>query len=131
MLVLAAAFAAPLVRVSGLQNFGINLFGRSKVGKTTALLAGASVIGIGTERDLPNWNSTSNAFLETARGFNDLMLPAYEVGLLAGNRRDAYAPIRERIYAFQRGAGSCAPQQCHRGGDMGDVVLARDIRVNI
>jgi putative DNA primase/helicase len=103
MLVLAAAFAAPLVGISGLQNFGINIFGRSKVGKTTALLVGASAIGIGTERDLPNWNSTNNAFLETARGFNDLMLPANEVGLLAGKRRDAYAPIRERIYAFSEG----------------------------
>jgi len=103
MLVLAAAFAAPLLKVSGLQNFGINTFGRSKVGKTTALLVGASAIGIGSERNLPNWNATSNAFLETARGFNDLMLPANEVGLLAGKRGDAYGPIRERIYAFSEG----------------------------
>ncbi len=103
MLVVAAEFAAPLVRISRLQNFGINLFGRSKVGKTTALLVGASVIGIETERDLPNWNSTSSAFLETARGFNDLVLHVNEVGLLAGKRRDAYAPIRERIYAFSEG----------------------------
>ena len=103
MLVLAVAFAAPLVRISGLQNFGVNIFGRSKVGKTTALLVGASAIGIGTERDLPNWNSTNNAFLETARGFADLMVPANEVGLLAGKRRDAYAPIRERIYLFSEG----------------------------
>jgi hypothetical protein len=86
VLVLAVAFAAPLVKISGLQNFGINIFGRSKVGKTTALLVGASAIGIGTERDLPNWNSTSNAFLETARGFSDLMVPANEVGLLAACR---------------------------------------------
>ncbi len=82
-----------------------------KIGKTTALLVGASAIGIGTERDLPNWNATSNAFLETARGFNDLVLPANEVGLLAGKRRDAYAPIRERIYAFSEGRDRA------RGGD--------------
>ncbi len=103
MLILAAAFAAPLVRISGLQNFGINLFGESKVGKTTALLLGASVIGIGTERALPNWNSTRNAFLETAQGFKDLIMPANEVGLLAGKRRDAYPSIREWIYAFSEG----------------------------
>ena len=103
MLVLSAAFAAPLVKVSGLQNFGINIFGKAKVGKTTALLVGASAIGIGTERDLPNWNSTSNAFLEMARCFRDLLLPANEVGLLAGRRRDAYTPIRERTYAFSEG----------------------------
>ena len=104
MLVLAAAFAAPLVRISGLQNFGINIFGKSKVGKTTALLVGTSVIGIGNERDLPNWNSTNSAFLETGRGFNDLLLPANEVGLLAGKRRDAYASIRERSIHSARGA---------------------------
>ena len=130
MLVLAAAFAAPLVRISGLQNFGINIFGRAKVGKTTALLVGASTIGIGTERGLPNWNTTNNAFLETARGFNDLLVPANEVGLLAGKRRDAYSPIRDRIYAFSEGRDG-TPQRYDHGDDLGEFVMAGDIRVDI
>ena len=131
MLVLAAAFAAPLVRISGLQNFGVNIFGRSKVGKTTALLVGASAIGIGTERDLPNWNSTNNAFLETARGFADLMVPANEVGLLAGKRRDAYAPIRERIYTFSEGRDRARLSSSTMATTWASSILAGNIRVYI
>ena len=101
--VIAAAFGAVLLPWSGLQNFGLNLFGGSKSGKTTALLCGTSVGGIGRERDLPNWNATTGGFLETARWFNDRLLPANEVGALAGKRRDAYGPIRERIFAFSEG----------------------------
>lgn len=100
---LASAFAGPLLRFSGLQNFGTNIVGPSKIGKTTGLLVAASVIGIGTERQLPNWNATSSAFMETALGFNDLFSPVNEVGLLAGKKSDAYGPIRERIYIFSEG----------------------------
>lgn len=102
-LAILAAFAAPLVRVSGLQNFALNIFGPSKVGKTTALLASTSTYGIGSEMGLPNWNSTSAAFMEGARGYNDLVLPGNEVGLIDGRRRDAYAVIRNRIYTFAEG----------------------------
>ncbi len=49
MLAIGCAFAAPLLAQFGYQTFGVNIFGRSKAGKTTALLAGASVIGIGEE----------------------------------------------------------------------------------
>jgi putative DNA primase/helicase len=63
-----------------------------------------SVIGIGSERNLPNWNATSAAFLETARTFNDLLLAVNEVALLAGKKGDAYGPIRERIYTFSEGS---------------------------
>ena len=102
-LAILASFGAPLVKVSGLQNFAINIFGSSKVGKTTALLASTSFCGIGLERELPNWNSTSAAFMEEARGFNDLVLPGNEVGLIDGKKRDAYAVIRSRIYTFAEG----------------------------
>ncbi len=104
MLLISAAFATPLLKVVRTPNFGVNLYGLSKVGKTTALLAATSVIGIGQERDLPNWNATSSAFLETARTFNDLLLAVNEVGLLSGKRGDAYGAIRERIYTFSEGA---------------------------
>ncbi len=100
---LCACCAAPLVSVSGLQNFALNFFGRSKVGKTTLLLATTSLYGIGLERDLPNWNTTAGAFMEIARGYNDALLPGNEVSLIDGKRRDAYAVIRSRIYTFSEG----------------------------
>ncbi|WP_164066734.1 DUF927 domain-containing protein, partial [Serratia marcescens] len=46
---LSAAFAAPLVRRTKIASFGLNLHGVSKAGKTSALLAGASIAGIGVE----------------------------------------------------------------------------------
>lgn len=95
--------AALLIEPSGHPNFGINAFGGSKAGKTTTLLAGTSVYGIGVERNLPNWSATPGGFLETARLFNDLVMPLNEVGLLSGKRKEAYGPIRERIYAFSEG----------------------------
>ena len=103
MLAVSAAFAAPLLERVGLQSFGINLFGKSKVGKTAELLAAASMIGIGRESQLPNFASTSAATIEMARVFNDVLLPANEVGLLAGKKRDAYAALRELTYRLSEG----------------------------
>lgn len=103
MLTVSAAFAAPLVRIMGLQPFGINLFGESEVGKTTALLAATSIIGIGRESMLTNWNASAASFGESAKVFNDSILAANEVGLLAGRRSDAYPKIRALIYQFAEG----------------------------
>ena len=103
MLILSAAFAAPLLQFAGLQSFGINLFGPAKAGKTTLLLAASSMVGIARESQLPNWNTTVASFQETARLFNDLLLPANEVGLLAGRRGDAYPKLRQLVYVFSEG----------------------------
>lgn len=73
-LALSAAFAAPLLRLIDWPNFMIVLHGPGKVGKSTAALAGASVIGIGLEQDLPNWNVTSAALQEIAPRFNDQLM---------------------------------------------------------
>ena len=103
MLAICAAFAAPLLSITGRQSFGINLFGRAKAGKTTALLAGASVIGLGREADLPNWGATAAAKGESARMFNDMLFPLNEAGLLGGSKKKAYPEIRETIYRLGEG----------------------------
>jgi putative DNA primase/helicase len=103
MLLMSASWAALLLEIVKLQPFAINLFGRSKCGKTTALLAGASIIGIGSESQLPNWNTTDGGFQETARLFNDAIMPANELALLRGSKRDAYARIRQLTYVFSEG----------------------------
>ena len=90
MLAICVAFAAPLLFFTGRQSFGINLFGRAKAGKTTAVLAGASVIGLGREADLPNWGATAAAKGESVRMYNDMPFPLNEVGLLGGSKRKAY-----------------------------------------
>jgi hypothetical protein len=103
MLAICAAFAAPLLSFTRRQSFGLHLFGRAKAGKTTTLLAGASVIGLGREADLPNWGATAAAKGESARMFNDMLFPLNEVGLLGGSKRRAYPEIRETIYRLGEG----------------------------
>jgi hypothetical protein len=103
MLAICAAVAAPLLSFTGRPSFGINLFGRAKAGKTTALLAGASVIGLGREADLPNWGATAAAKGESVRMYNDMPFPLNEVGLLGGSKRKAYPEIRETIYRLGEG----------------------------
>ncbi len=94
IVVLCAAFAAPLLRRTKIASFGLNLHGVSKAGKTSALLAGASVAGIGVESRLPNFRSTSAVRGELCRAFNDQMLPLKEVGLIAGKNTTAIARKR-------------------------------------
>ncbi|MCX5581221.1 DUF927 domain-containing protein [Kaistia terrae] len=103
MLAVAAAFAAPLLKSSGLQSFGINIYGRSKVGKTASLLAASSFYGIGREPRLPNWNSSPAARSEMGRIVSDLMLPVNEVGLAASSKKATYDTIRQFIYAISEG----------------------------
>ena len=103
MLLISAAFAAPLVRVVSLQPFGLNLFGPAKRGKTTALLAAASVAGIGEESKLHNWNRTSAAAQEVARVFNNQLVTVNETGLVEGKKKDVYPRIRDFICQFAEG----------------------------
>ena len=104
MTLTAAAFAAPLLREVNALNFMVNVFGRAKCGKSTALLAATSVFGLGTEQHLPNWNATALAIQEAGATFNDLVLPVNEVGLINGPKNQAHDSfIRPLIYAYAEG----------------------------
>ena len=103
MLMISCAFAAPLLRLVGRPPFIINVFGRSKAGKTTGLLAATSVIGIGQEEGLPNWNTTDAGLMEVARLFNDSLVPANELALMKGGKADRRIRVKQLIYAFGEG----------------------------
>ncbi|MCC0807859.1 DUF927 domain-containing protein [Methylobacterium sp. W2] len=103
MTALSAAFAAPLLKPLGLASFGINLHGRSKSGKSTALLAVGSVIGIGEESQLPNFNATDASLFELGRLCNDGPMPLNEAGLIDGQKRDAYSTYQRLIYGLSEG----------------------------
>lgn len=100
---ICAAFAAPLLHVIDLQSFMLVIAGRSKAGKSTVLLALGSIIGIGREGGLPNFNATGASLQEVAAEFNDLALPVNEIGLLGGAKRDAYQSLRSLIYRYAEG----------------------------
>lgn len=71
---LSVAFAAPLLAIFDWPTFMVVLHGEGKSGKSTAALAGATVLGIGLESKLPNWNLKDAALPEIAQCFNDLPL---------------------------------------------------------
>ena len=102
--IIAAAFAAPLLRPSGLQNFTLHLSGRTRVGKTTELIAAMSVFGFGIELDLPNWNATGLRLLEAAAAFGDIVFPLNEVGAKKGRRAQTYEGLRDLYAQYAEGS---------------------------
>lgn len=99
MLATSAGFAAPLMKMVGIQPFGFNLFGEAKSGKTTILLAASSSFGV-SAGTLPNWNATSVGLQETASAYTDLVLPLNEVGVVPGNVGQAHHHLRDFIMTF-------------------------------
>jgi putative DNA primase/helicase len=81
----SVSFAAPLMRVIGLEGGGFHFRGLSSKGKTTALLVAASVCGKvatspGEDSYLLTWKSTENAFEEVAQAHNDCLMAIDELG---------------------------------------------------
>jgi putative DNA primase/helicase len=81
----SVAFAAPLMRVMGIEGGGFHFRGLSSKGKTTALQVAASVCGKvatspGEDSYLLNWKSTANSFEEVAQSHNDCVMVIDELG---------------------------------------------------
>jgi len=81
----SVAFAAPLMRVVGIEGGGFHFRGLSSKGKTTALQVAASVCGKvatapGEDSYLLNWKSTANSFEEVAQSHNDCLMVIDELG---------------------------------------------------
>lgn len=102
---ICAAFAAPLLKISGQNSFGIQISGPPKTAKSTGLLAAASVSGFARESDLPNFRATDTALGELAENFNDCLLPLNELALLKGNDRARQQVLREFTYGLAEGKG--------------------------
>jgi putative DNA primase/helicase len=103
---ISAALAAPLLGMAKLNSFGVLLHGPGKAGKSTMLLAAASIIGYGREQDLPNFRATDPAFGEIPAAFNDSLLPLNELGLLTGSTTEKYHRLRDFTYGFAEGRGT-------------------------
>jgi Domain of unknown function (DUF927) len=101
---LSVAFASPLLSLIDWHPFLVVLHGSSKVGKSTAALAAASVIGIGVEAKLPNWNATHAKLNEMGDSFNDM--PMVLNGL--ESRREGNKELREflRSVTYMLGDGT-------------------------
>jgi Domain of unknown function (DUF927) len=103
---ISAALAAPLLRMAKLHSFGILVHGPGKAGKSTMLVAAASVGGYGREKDLPNFRTTDTALGEIPATFNDSLVPMNELGLLKGSATEKYLRLRDFSYGFAEGRGT-------------------------
>ena len=104
-LAVAAAFAAPLLDITGDESGGLNFKGQSSTGKTTVLNAAVSVWG-GPDF-LQRWRATTNGLEATAQTHNDALLCLDELAQV-----DAYE-AGEAAYMLANGAGK---QRAQRNG---------------
>ncbi len=104
-LAVSAAFAAPLLGLTGDDSGGINLQGQSSTGKTTALSAAVSVWG-GPEY-LQRWRATTNGLEAVAQTHNDALLCLDELAQM--DAREA----GEVAYMLANGTGK---QRARRDG---------------
>lgn len=105
----SAAFAAPLLHVTGMESGGVHLRGDSSTGKTTALRAAASVWG-GMEY-LQRWRATDNGLEALAAQHSDCLLVLDELSQV-----DPKA-AGEAAYMLANGSGKA---RANRNGGLRD-----------
>jgi Domain of unknown function (DUF927) len=103
MTAISAPFAASLLRPLNIRPFGIAVYGETRDGKTTAEIAVASVIGVGTEQELPKRAMTEAALHEACRVYNDLVLPLDDIAPVRGNAKVKYQTVHDMAYRFSIG----------------------------
>jgi putative DNA primase/helicase len=73
---IGAAFAPPLLEPLGIEGGGFHFFHPTSAGKTTTLMAAASVVGI---KNIPRWNMTKNGAEAKALAHDNMLLPLDEI----------------------------------------------------
>ncbi|WP_165177596.1 DUF927 domain-containing protein [Desulfovibrio sp. ZJ369] len=107
LLAVCAAFAAPLLEMCGMESGGFNFSGQSSSGKTTALVAAASVWGRGASSGgfVQNWRATSNGLEGMAALYSDSLLCLDEIGQAPGRT------VQEAAYMLGNGMGKSRASQ--------------------
>lgn len=116
MLAVSTALAGPLLALLGKSGGGFHLNGNSSNGKTTALLAAASVWGP-PESFRRTWNATGNGLEGIAEQRNDTLLVLDELGEADPGK------VGNVVYALANGTGKS------RAGTSGSALRARFWRV--
>jgi putative DNA primase/helicase len=102
-LAVSAAFAAPLLDITGDDSGGLNFQGASSTGKTTALNAAVSVWG--EEKYLQRWRATTNGLEATALTHNDALLCLDELAQVDARE------VGETAYMLANGSGKQRAKQ--------------------
>lgn len=99
--IMAASFAAPLLRILGQRNFIIHNWGKSQDGKTAALWAAMSVWG-NPDKLIGTFDTTTTAIERKAALHSDLPLAINEREVLSRNKKDDINPL---LYTLGEGRG--------------------------
>jgi hypothetical protein len=83
-LAVAANFAAPNLRVLGLNSFGFNFSGVTSGGKTLLLRMAASASGLNSDAGPATWDGTPAGFEQRALGHRDGIMPLDDISHLEG-----------------------------------------------
>lgn len=95
---LSAAFAAPLLKVVGMDGGGFNLRGNSSIGKSSLLRVAASVWGT-PSHFVQRWRATDNGLEAVALRHNDCLLPLDEVSEIDPKK------LENTLYMLANGGG--------------------------
>lgn len=109
MLSIACAFTAPLIGAIKADSFGVHLFGKSSVGKTTAAYVASSVYGEPEGLKL-TWDATALGLSNEASAHNDGLMMIDEIGQ-SSKPKDA----AKSAYALFNGIGKI--QGAKEGGN--------------
>ena len=99
--ILAASFAAPLLRILGQRNFILHNWGNSQDGKTATLWAAMSVWG-NPDKLLGTFDTTSTAMERKASLHSDLPMAINEREVLSQHRKNDINPL---LYVLGEGRG--------------------------
>jgi hypothetical protein len=111
----ATNFAAPNLRMLGLNSFGFNFSGTTSGGKTLLLRMAASGSGLNSGAGPATWDGTPSAFEQRALGHRDCIMPLDDISHLEGDSRNV-----SKLATF-RLAGNQAKQRA------GQYVVAQDL----
>jgi hypothetical protein len=104
-LMIAAAFAALLLRRLNMDSFALNLFGTSSIGKTSGLHAAGSVAGLFGEKGLPGWADSVPSLEQLAVGHRDGALPLDDTADEGGSTLPIHKKAKLLAFMFGRNRG--------------------------
>jgi uncharacterized protein (DUF927 family) len=96
-LAVAANFAAPNLRVLGLDSFGFNFSGTTSSGKTVLLRMAASASGLNSTAGPATWDGTPAAFEQRAMGHRDGMMLLDDISHLEGDPKSIAKLVTFRL----------------------------------
>ncbi|GEO17781.1 DUF927 domain-containing protein [Microvirga aerophila] len=105
ILMISAAFAAPLVPIMRQLSQGLHLYGDPGTAKTTAFIVAGSTYGMSAEKDVIKLGSTEIGLEDLAVGHNAVLMMLDELGVLEGGLKELAEQLRRLAYKLPSGSG--------------------------